>query len=220
MGVALMGLLGGFIIVGSGMLGSNRLRGAAGLVVSAVRLSVAHANTTGHSARIVFDLETDRLWIEETEDRMLRVKDDGAKDSEGAAAGAKPADEAEQRAIEYAEQILKGPRAPRAAFKPIDKFADKGEDGQKKAEGRELGAGVHFRQVQSEHDSQPREKGRAYLYFWPGGGTERAAIQLIREGDDEGLTVLVSPLTGRARIERGPVDLETPEYDFGQREAE
>jgi hypothetical protein len=47
-------------------------------------------------------------------------------------------------------------------------------------------------------------------------------VQLNRDGDDEGLTVVVSPLTGRARIERGAVDMEAPreDVDFDVREEE
>ena len=81
---------------------------------------------------------------------------------------------------------------------------------------------MSFRLVQTEHDSKAREKGRAYLYFWPGGGTERAVVQLERKGGEDALSVLVSPLTGRAHIERGKIDLEEPrrEEDYGMREAQ
>lgn len=216
--IALIGLLSGTIIAGSGMLGANRLRAAAGLVISSVRLAASRANTTGRPVRIVFDLEADRLSVEETEGRMLRVKDTGASDSEGAAAGAEAATEAERDALEYAKGVVDGPKAPRAAFKPVKGLGFEDDA----VGGRELGRGVHYRTVQTEHDDRPREEGRAYLYFWPGGGTERASIQLVRDGDDEGLSVLVSPLTGRAKIERGLVELENPTYDvdFDVREEE
>jgi general secretion pathway protein H len=85
---------------------------------------------------------------------------------------------------------------------------------------RELGTGIRFLQVQTEHDLEPRTEGQAYLYFWPGGGTERAAIQIGRQGDTTGLTVLVSALTGRARLQRGRVELEEGrrDLDFQERE--
>jgi general secretion pathway protein H len=87
------------------------------------------------------------------------------------------------------------------------------------ADGRELGAGIRYLGVHTEHDDQIRTKGRAYLYFWPGGGTERAVIQLAR-GDDDVLSVLVSPLSGRAKVQRGKIELEAPrtEGDYGERE--
>jgi general secretion pathway protein H len=144
------------------------------------------------------------------------VKDTGDKGSEGTSAGAEGTTEAEKEAIEYADGIVKGPKAPRASFAPIEKFGFDGEPS------RALDRGVRYRAVQTEHDETPRVEGRAYLYFWPGGDTERAVIQLNRDGDEEGLTVVVSPLTGRARIERGVVDMEEPreDVDFDVREEE
>jgi general secretion pathway protein H len=166
--------------------------------------------------RLVFDLDQDRVILEEASSGvMLREKED----EQNTGAGADPATEAERKAKSEAERIVDGPRAPRASFKPVKEF---GFDTDDPAQGRELGAGIRFRQVQTEHDGQPRKEGRAYLYFFPGGGTERASIQLERDGDEQGLTVLVSPLTGRARIERGRIELPEPrsDGDYTEREEE
>ena len=69
---------------------------------------------------------------------------------------------------------------------------------------------------------EPLREGRAYVYFWPGGTTERAIIQLKKAGDKEtALTVVLSPLTGRARIEKGAVDFPEPrgfDDEFSERE--
>jgi general secretion pathway protein H len=209
MAIALIGVLSGTILAGSGMLGGNRMRAAAGLVMSSVRLAASRANATGRPVRIVFDLDADRLSVEETEGRMLRVKDTGDKESEGASAGAEAATDAERESMEYAKGVVQGPKAPRAVFKPVTRLGfDDDAVG-----GRELGVGVHYRQVQTEHDDRPRKEARAYLYFWPGGGTERAVVQLVRDGDDTGLSVVISPLTGRARLERGAIELESPKYE-------
>lgn len=199
--MVLIALLSGTILFGSGMFSSSRERGAATLILAGVRLGMTRANTTGRPTRMVFDLDGDRVILEEsTSTVMLREKED--KESTGA--GADPTTEAEKKARAEAERILDGPKAPRPRFKPLKQggFANSDE------KGRELGKGVEFRQVQTDHDGEPRIKGHAYLYFWPGGQTERAAIQLKRaDGGGEGLTVVVSPLTGRAKIERGKVDL-------------
>ena len=216
--IALIAVLAGTIVSGSGLIAGNRMRAGAGLVVTAARLAVTRANTTGHAVRLVFDIDQGRLSMEETSDRMLRVKESGdEKKSEGASAGADPATEAEKESLAYADQILKGPKAPRAKFKSIPL----GSGDSDPTKGRELGKGVNFRLVQTEHDLKPRDKGRAYLYFWPGGGTERAVVQIERTGSDDVLSVLVSPLTARARIQAGKVDLVQPhdEEDFGQRES-
>jgi general secretion pathway protein H len=212
--VALIGVLAGAVVFGSGMVGSSRMRSAGMLIISGVRLGLTRANATGRPVRMVFDLETDRVVLEESASRvMLREKEE----EENTGGGAEAATEAERKARAEAERILEGPRAPRASFKPVKQF---GFDADDPAQGRELGKGVSFRQVQTEHDGQPRQEGRAYLYFWPGGGTEHAAIQLQRTGDEEGITIIVSALTGRARIERGKANLPEPRSDgeYSERE--
>jgi len=214
--VALIAVMSAGVVFGSGMLTSSRQRAAATLIVSAVRMGITRANTTGRPVRMVFDLDAHRLLLEESSGTLLREKEE--KSTGG---GAEAATEAEMKARAEAERILEGPRAPRARFSPVKQF---GFDGDEPGAGRELGKGIRFRLVHTEHDEEPRKEGRAYLFFWPGGGTERAVIQIIRDGDTnpEPLSVVVSPLTGRAKIERGDVELEAPHSDeeFGQLEDE
>jgi general secretion pathway protein H len=218
--ITLASMLFAAVVAGSGMLAGNRLRSAAGLVVTGVRLAVTRSNTMGRPVRLVFDLDAQRISMEETSDRMLLVRETkgtmNSRPGEGPSGGADPATEAEKEALKEADGIVKGPRAPRARFSPIP-FGS----GDKNAkEGRDLGAGVSFREVQTEHDEKPRDKGRAYIYFWPGGGTERAVVQLERKGGSDALSVLVSPLTGRAKIERGKIALEErhTDEDYGVKE--
>ena len=175
----------------------------------------------GHPVRLTFDIDAGRLILEETSDRMLRVKETSdTKSSEGAAAGADPATEAEKESISYADGIVKGPRAPRARFKPIAIGVQNEDPGK----GRDIGRSIHFRMVQTEHDLKPREKGRAYLYFWPGGGTERAVVQLERTGSDEVLSVLGEPAHGaraqiQSRQDRSAANNDDDEDTLGTREA-
>jgi general secretion pathway protein H len=207
--VALIAILSGSVIYGTGMLSSSRLRGAATLIASGVRLGLARANSSGHPTRLTLDLDNDKVLLEEASSSvMLREK-------KAPAGGAEAATEAEQQAKAEGDRILEGPRAPRATFRPIPKFSDT-------PTGRELGSGVDLAQVQTEHDDDPVTSGRGYVYFWPGGLAERAYIQLRRAGGEDALTVIVSPLTGRTKIEKGLVDLPEPrtdkEEDQGDRE--
>ncbi len=211
--VALMAIMSAMVVSGSGMLSGTRMRSAGALIMSSVRMAMTRANSIGRPVRLVFDIETGRLMLEETRGRMLRVNGH----DEGAKAGAEAATEAEQQAAEYAREIVQGPRAPLAAFTPVESFAADGED---PALGRELGRDIRFLQVQTEHDVEPRTEGRAYLYFWPGGGTERAAIQITRPGDHTGLTVMVNALTGRTKLERGRIELEESRHDVDYQERE
>jgi len=220
--VALIAILSGAVLVGSGALGSGRERAAATLVVSAVRLGLARANTTGRPARLVFDLDANRLTLEETSSLVLaREKDESVEGDETDEEESAPKDavtELENEAEAEAKGIIEGPRAPKPEFTAVQQFK---ADGDESEDGRAVGRGVTFRSVQTEHDASERTRGRVYLYFWPGGETEHAVVHLGRD-DDDGLTVLVSALTGRAKIEKGKVELPEPRSDgqISEREEE
>ena len=122
--------------------------------------------------------------------------------------GAEGATEQERDAIAQEQRILKGPQAPRARFVAVKAL---GMDDPDNSGGRPLGKGVKFRKIETAHSADGQTAGRAYLYFWPGGQTERAAIQLQAgdaNGPDDGITLLVSPLTGKVRTAAGPKSLD------------
>ena len=211
--VALIALLTGTLIFGSGFFSGANRRAAATLIVVGVRKGLAHANTTGKPVRLAIDLEGDRIVLEESSSRVALRKD-------------KDADEEEERdystdlladAEAAAEKILSGTSAPRASFSPIDVL---GQDGE--SPGRALGKGVGFVKVQTEHDRDGITEGLAHIYFWPGGVTERAVIQIARKSDESGITVVISALTGRAQIKRGLIDLPegvgSDDDEFSERE--
>jgi general secretion pathway protein H len=203
--IALISVVMGLVIAGSHQLPSARLKRSATMIVSAVRVAYMRATSTSKDLRVVFDMDGQKIWIEESDIPMLVQ----TKDKTGTG-GADPITQAEKDAIEAGEKILKGPPVPKPKFHPIAVYGFGDVEG---AGGKPLQRGITFREVQTAHDDAPRASGRAYLYFWPGGMTERAEIQ-IRIGDsaDEHstLTLLVSPLTGKTTIKTGPVALATP----------
>ena len=203
--VALIAVLGGTVLMGPGMLEGSRLKSAATLIVSGVRLGLARASTTGRPTRLAFDLDSGKLTLEEANTSVLL-----REHTKDASSGAAPASDLEKSANAESERILQGPRAPRATFKAVPGFNSSPDQS---GPARSLGNGVQFISVQTEHDDDPRTSGRAYLYFFPGGTTERASVQLKRRGDDSGLTVTISGLTGRAKVERGRVELPAPRSD-------
>jgi general secretion pathway protein H len=203
--VALIAVLGGSVLMGPGLLQGSRLKSATTLIVSGVRVGLARASTTGKPTRMAFDLDNGKVTLEEASSSV--VLREHTKDG---SSGAEPATELEKKARVESDRILQGPHSPRATFKAIQGFNSSPDE---KGEARSLGNGVEFISVQTEHDDEPRTSGRAYLYFFPGGTTERASVQLKRKGDDTGLTVSISGLTGRAKVDRGRVDLPPPRSD-------
>jgi len=206
------------VIGGTGQLGGARLKHAATAISGAVKVSYTRATATSKSLRLVFDFEKNAIWLEEGDAPMLVQ----AKDLSGSG-GADPATDAEKLALAEGADILQGPKVARPHFHPIagitmtaDQItADK--DGAPEGKGPiKLPRGITFREIQTGHDDVPRDKGRAYLYFWPGGLTERASIQLrIGDSTDDGdtMTLVLSPLTGKVSVKNGPVALVIPTDD-------
>lgn len=211
--LVLVGLLVSAAVLGVGSVGSSRLRGAAATVIAYSRVATTRANATGRPVRMVFDLEKGRIWLEEsatsralrTDPKVLESTKAPAADDQYQGPDAARAREAQAEGEAEAERFIEGKGKQRSSFLPV-KGLDIG--GESAGESHDLGKSIEYHQVQTEHDLEPHTEGRAYLYFWPGGDTEWASVQLCRSGEKaSGLTVLVSPLTGRAKIERGYVEL-------------
>lgn len=214
--IAILAVVSGAVFGGMGGLEASRLKGSAMMVASAVRTAYTHANASSKVVRLVFDFEARRVLIEESSSVLLLAKND-------VAGGAEAATEAERRALEEGDALLKGPRPPRARFTPakIPGFL-RGEG----EAGKDLSPGIRFFQIETAHDELPLRDGRAYLYFWPGGQTERAAIQLLKGGatdtpsEHDVLTVSVAPLTGRAQVAKGQIAMARPRTDSEESERE
>lgn len=207
--LAIVGLIAGIGLLGIGAQRGARLRGGAVLVAGAVRTAYSHASGVSKPLRLVFDIQERQIALEESSSTLTVSKNDRT-------GGAAAATEAERAAIEASEDILKGPRAARPSFTPTKAFGFSPEEGKT---GRELPFGVRFVQIETSHEEEPAVEERAYLYFWPGGQTERAAVVLTTAAkdeeptDDNSMTVLVSPLTGKAEIKKGIHKMARPRDD-------
>ncbi len=205
------------VVMGSGQLAGAKLRKSATTLTGLIRVAYVRATVTARSERIVFDLDTSKFWLEESEQPML-VK---THDTTGTG-GADAVTAAEKQAIAEGERLVKGPQAPRATFHAVKPGLYAASDNQGGSE-QSLPYGIKFRSVQTGHDEDPRTKGRAYLYFWPGGLTERASVAL-RKGDSladtDAMTLVVSPLTGVVNVKPGNVALPvvTEDRDLSDRE--
>jgi len=203
--VALVAVIMGVAVVGMGVTSGARMKRSSTMIACAIRVAYGHANATSKTVRLVFDFDKQQVILEESADRHLVKHGDRA-------GGAAPADELEQVAIDAAKDITEGPKAPRARFHPTKAF---GFNPDKDAAGKELARGIKFFQVEAEHLDEPIDAGRAYLYFFPGGQTQRAAIQLSvsnpeMNNDADFMTILVSPLTGKSALRRGRIALPRP----------
>lgn len=207
--LAIVAIVMGVAVAGSNQLPSSRLRRSATMITSAIKVAYSRATATSRNLRLVMDLDQQRIWLEESEAPMLVQ----SKDTSGTG-GAEAVTDAERAARAEGDRIVKGVVVPKPSFRKIATYGF-GDDAEAKGT-RALQHGIAFRAVQTAHDDVPRKSGRAYLYFWPGGLTERAAIQLrIGESEEDfrTLTLVVSPLTGKVAFKPGPVELQLPQDD-------
>ncbi|HEV3189283.1 MAG TPA: prepilin-type N-terminal cleavage/methylation domain-containing protein [Polyangiaceae bacterium] len=207
--IAIIAVVSGVAIAGSMQLPNARLRRSATMIASAIKVAYTRATATSRDLRLVMDLDEPRIWLEESDAPMLVQ----SKDQTGTG-GAAAVTEAERAAIAEGERILKGPPVSKPKFHSVATygFADVEEGKGAKA----LQRGITFRAVQTAHDESAHTSGRAYLYFWRGGLTERASIQ-VRIGtssdDARTLTLLVAPLTGKVSVKVGAAELQLPTDD-------
>lgn len=207
--LALMALIMGGVVLGSGQMSSSRLRHSSTMIAGAARVAFSRSTASAKTVRLVMDFTDNALWLEEGDQPHL-VQSRDVSGTGGAAA----ATDAERHVLDETSRILKGPTAPRTSFKEIDAMglvASEPGKGHKPLE-----RNIKFKQVQTAHDDEPRKEGRAYLYFWPGGQTERAAIQLqIGQGEEAAhvVTLVVAPLTGKVTVKDGAIELVKPSDD-------
>lgn len=205
------------VVMGSGQLGSAKLHKSATALTGLIRVAYVRATVTARSERIVFDLDHGKFWLEESDQPMLVQEHD--KSGTG---GADAVTDAEKAATAESDRLIKGPEAPKPAFHRVKPGLYTASDNGGGAE-ESLPFGIKFRAVQTGHDEEARTTDRAYLYFWPGGLTERASI-VLRKGDSladgDAMTLLVKPLTGAVAIKPGNQSLPTvtEEKDLSERE--
>ena len=211
--IALVALVSGMAMMGGSVADSARLKHSAVMISGAVRIAYGHANASSKVVRLVFDMDAHSVSIEEAASDLKLTRND-------VTGGAAAATEAEKKANEESEQILKGPRPARPMFEKVKAM---GWDPDKDKSGRELEKNIQILQVETGHTDLPQSSGRAYLYFWPGGQTERAAIQLTIKNsliDADSLTVLVAPLTGKCDLRKGRQTMTRPRDDSDASERE
>lgn len=205
--MTVMALLMGGVVMGSGQLSGARLKRSATMISSAVRYAFIRATSTSKNVRLVFDFDKKGIFVEES-DRPMLVQ------SKSPTGGAEAATDRERQATAEAERLLKGPQPARPKFKAVMLPGGMTSDGEKGM--RKLERGIQFREFHALRDDDPQTEGRGYLYFWPGGLTERAIIQL-RIGDSteehDTMTLLVAPLTGKVTVKSGPQALMRPSDD-------
>ena len=214
--VAIMGLLVGASVYGFRSIAKSQLRSSSAKLAGAIRYCFDRAVTTGSYYRLVLDIDGDKYWAERSDDRTYLTA--GKEDSPGKGealdvqALEKKRDEDDAKLQELATSVggqmvtLDPPPKPKRA--KFQTFKDTTLPQVKLTHAKLF-------DVYTPRQREPYTQGKAYLYFFPDGHTERAVIRL--NDGDEFYSLIVHPLTGRVEVMSGKVDIPR---DFGERDEE
>ena len=165
-----------------------QLRQRSGQLAGGVRALYGAAAIAGHTCRLVLDLDANSYWSECAKGNV-RLDREGERSQNGERVATRDEERAAAAKTDglSAEEREKLELAQKSAFAPSTDIPK-----------TELGASVKFTDVWVQHQPERYTAGKAYLYFWSGGLTESAAIHLAQA--DDVYSVIVSPLTGKARV--------------------
>ncbi len=210
--VAIFALATGTVVLSARSVGRAGLRGNATQIAAAIRYCYDRAITTNSYYRLVIDFDQNTFSAERSEDRMLLSREKENAPGKGVAFDQEAADKTRDGQLADDDRRMKErgqglgialeppPHPKRAKFQTFSDAAVKAV---------KLKGTVRLFDVYTPRQREAYKKGKAYLYFFPDGHTERALVRLA-DGDDF-YSLVVSPLTGRVDVRPGKVE---PERDF------
>jgi general secretion pathway protein H len=204
--VAILGMLMSGAVYGLRAVAKSDLRSTSSKLAGAIRYCFDRAITTGSYYRLVLDLDGNKYWAERSDDRMYLSHDKEDSPGHGKAfdwdAVQKKAEEEDKKEKEelagrsgIAATLDPPPKPRRAKFQTFKDAAVP----QVKLKGPRL-----F-DVYTPRQREPYTSGRAYLYFFPDGHTERAVVRL--QDGDAWYSLIVHPLTGKVEVRSEKYDI-------------
>lgn len=174
---------------GLGAVTRTRLRSASFRVMSAARFAYNRAITQGTTTRLHFDFEKDTMAVEESDAPVTLATDEQLESDAGGAIN--PWDLARAR--------LEKPLEPPELRSPFQPITNANGVVLKRYVAQPVGDGISVHALITPHELEKRVEGEGSVYFFPGGVTERAVIQLS-DSSDTVYSIEIHPLTGNARI--------------------
>lgn len=241
--IGVFSLMVGMVAVGFGAGQNAETTRAVNQLANTLRYGFDKARVTGEYYRVLIDLEKGTVVLQEGDDRMYLpatdrngevVEVDPRRLQEQADRDAR-AEEAYNRSIQsavyeaaqdtggevseldiYKPQPRKVPRRKPPLF---DAFEEENAiSGMNKPV--KLPEGVRINYVRTAEDLEPITEGEASIFFFPGGRTQLAHIQIQDETGENRFTIKVQPLTGRVTIVDGHEDLELKSDAINEEEDE
>lgn len=190
--IAVMAMLAGLAVPALRNVTGAEARTAVNKLASNIRAARGAAAVSGQTCRMAFDLDNESYLVE-CADGLQQVSQErsrrGARDDSDDEKEVDPEDlERMSEKDRYRYELRRRVRYAAAA----------------KLEPQPLTGGLELKQIWTSHQEDAYEKGISYLYFFPSGLAEAAAVQL--QSGDDAYTLLVSPLGGRVRLVKDHVD--------------
>ncbi len=190
------------VSLGFGAITRSQLRSSCSKLIAATRYAYNRAVVNGVTTRIAFTLPAESFSIEEAHGRVVLARADdprreGEDDAPKAGAGVDPWQAAQSRVQAERKPDLGG--SPFSAIGSGSQLADGSEPKPSRFSNVPLGRGVKIIRLITPHEVDPVDEGENGLYFFPGGQTEHAVIQLS-DGGDGVYSIEIHPLTGRATL--------------------
>lgn len=197
MALMLLGLLVAIAIPSFNALVGTHLRKAVNQMQGLMRDVYMKAALSGKTHRIVFDLDHNQYWVESSEGQVTLGKGTNQVGRQGE--GSLLSDD-EKRLIDRLGDDVKGKGfLLTPSFQAVD-----GELGKKQS----LPSGVRFAGVWADNLDDRVRKGKAAVYFFPGGSMQNAQVSLSLDNGKDLTTLVGDPLTGKAVVENGEPEIE------------
>ncbi len=213
--IVIVGISLSMVGVGAGTLMRSELKSSCNRIISAARYAYNRAVIHGTTVRVRFELPGETFSLEEAHGQVTLARADDERklpsDEEGGERGADvdPWAAAKARLGDTFKVTLGA-----SPFGPIGATGGEGE-GEGEGEGKQavggrfsnikLGRNIRIVKLIVPHEPYPRESGTGAVYFFPGGQTEHAVIQLAQR-DGRIYSVEIHPLTGRGRVHTAPYE--------------
>jgi hypothetical protein len=189
------------VSMGIGALTRSKMRAATMQIVSATRFAYGRSVAQGTTVRLVFDLENGSMKVDEARGTVtLSRSGDGRRGSrddeeDGAVDDSASSVDPWEAARLRIEQPLE-PSFGRSPFGPVEDALGRALSMSKATP---LGDQIRVVKIITPHDPDPLTEGIGAVYFFPGGHSEHAVVQLQNK-HEEVFSVEILPLTGRARV--------------------
>jgi prepilin-type N-terminal cleavage/methylation domain-containing protein len=193
--IVIIALATGGMTYAVGALGRTKLRAGAMHLVAAARYARHRALTSGKTVRVVIDIDTSLMSIEEASGGITLAdpnREDGSSDDEAI------------NPWESAQEMMAHPDRPAtgtSAFGPIIN-----PDGSVNSRYTDIALeGCRVISFRTPHEPTARERGRVSFYYFPNGTGEHTYV-VLSDASDRKLTVELDPLAARGQIHPGELE--------------